>query len=626
MDAVEIIEKDEWERTEAFLAAAYEADYQRVSSSLAYGISADATDDDHITALQIASAQGNLPMMQMLLNCGASVDKCNHCGFTPLLHAARNGKVEAIELLIRHGADPLRTTFYGTTALSLASAGGHFNVIVLLREYASQTRRRAPTPLIAAIAAKQYQIVIHLQFAGIIQHPCRDMFYELDAFHLAEQLMDLKMAVLLRDLGLQLLNQPVICCFATRTPTIQESQMDEISRKKSVDIRCLIRDHQVALVNWVMNLNDFTGLPVGTTPLMYAAITGNISMAETLLRHNCDINAALCGFTPIMIAIVCGNDVLTQYLIRKGASQSTNGCQFSLFELASNSEGISTATIQQLLLGSTHKMRLIERISAILQKISGRGAMSQSAYHQPIKFGKDVGQLSFLQKVTQNMGLKSNWVPEELFDTLVWPEGPCTCFKAINGPDSPISTPTSLLEERIMVTVDEEKQRCLLSDCLIKRIGKDSSLHRSSNYKPPEPLFNINDLHVRQQQCSSISRLQSTLFHFGSGSPKNCSTTSSNSTNLSTMLNSNDWQDSEIPMVRSISELCSTYKYEEKYRDLLDRRCSPDMCQKLEEQEVDCETFLMLTEAEFISFGINPSDARILSSIQKILKEELSKV
>lgn len=58
--------------------------------------------------------------------------------------------------------------FYGTTALSLASAGGHLNVMVMLREYASETRRRGPTPLIAAIATKQYQIVIHLEFAGFL--------------------------------------------------------------------------------------------------------------------------------------------------------------------------------------------------------------------------------------------------------------------------------------------------------------------------------------------------------------------------------------------------------------------------------------------------------------------------
>ncbi|CAG9539605.1 unnamed protein product [Cercopithifilaria johnstoni] len=519
MDVVEIKGANEWEIIEAFLVAAYNADYQTISNDLAYGLSADVMDDDHITALQIASAQGNLPVMQMLLNCGASVDKCNHCGFTPLLHAARNGKAQAIELLIRHGADPFRTTFYGATALSLASARGHLNVMVMLRKYASETRRRAPTPLIAAIATKQYQIVIHLQFAGIIQHPCRDMFYELDAFHVAEQLMDLKMIVLLRDLGLQFLNQSAIYYLATRTPTNQESQVVKM-RRKTPDIRCLIRDHQLALVDWIMDLNDFSGLPAGTTPLMYAAIVGNILMVETLLRHNCDINATFYGFTPIMIAIVCGNDELTRYLIKKGASQNTNGCQFSLFELASNSEGISSTTIQLLLTRSAHKMRLIERMSTILQKISGWRAMSQPICHQPVKLEKNASQLSFVQKVTQNMGLKSNWVPEELFDALVWPDSPCTCFEAINEPRSPVAIPTSLLEERIMVSVDEERHRCLLSDYSSKMIEKDNSPTSSSKFEPPLSLISTNYLHLRQQQCSSISRLQSILFHFGSGSPK----------------------------------------------------------------------------------------------------------
>ncbi|EFO22424.1 hypothetical protein LOAG_06059 [Loa loa] len=50
------------------------------------------------------------------------------------------------------------------------------------------------------------------------------------------------------------------------------------------------------------------------------------------------------------------------------------------------------------------------------------------------------------------------------------------------------------------------------------------------------------------------------------------------------------------------------------------------MCRKLEEQEIDYETFLMLTKTEFISFGINRTDAGILSSIQKMLEEELRKI
>ncbi|KAK6101175.1 Ankyrin repeats (3 copies) family protein [Brugia pahangi] len=626
MDIIELKEMNESGRIKAFLDAAYRADYEAISDNLAHGLSVDIMDDDNTTALQIASAQGNLAMMQILLNRGASVDKCNHCGFTPLLHAARNGKVQAIELLIRHGANPFRTTFYGTTALSLASSRGHLNVLVMLREYASETRRRAPTPLIAAIATKQYQIVIHLEFAGFIRHPCCDVFYELDVFHVAEQLMDLKMIALLHDLDLQLLNQPAVYCITSRTFTNRESQV-EIPRK-TADIRCLIRDHKVALVDYIMNLNDYAELPTGTTPLMYAAIVGSISMVQILLQHNCNINASCYGFTPIMIAIVCGNDALTQYLVKKGASQSTNGCQFSLFELASNSDGISSSTIQMLLKGSGHKMRLIKRMTETLQKISRIRGKSQSMCHQPIKLVIGASQQSFLQKVVQNMGLKSNWVPKELFSALAWPDSPCTCFEVGGTPNGFKTSPKPVLEERIMVNTDEQEQcRCLMNDCcLSKRTTKDGSLAQPSNFHTTPSLVNTNYLNIRQQQCNSISKLQSILFHFGSGSPKNYSMTSSSSSNLSTILKTDGCQDSEVPMIESISELCSTYKYEKKYWDLLNRRCSPDMCQKLEEQEIDYETFLLLTRTEFISLGINRSDAAILSTIQKILKEELSKI
>ncbi|KAM3723815.1 Ankyrin repeat and SAM domain-containing protein [Dirofilaria immitis] len=621
MDVIEAKKTHESEKVEIFLNAAYKADYEAVNNHLADGLSADVADDDNTTALQIASAQGNLPVMQILLNRGASVDKCNHCGFTPLLHAARNGKTQAVELLIRYGADPFRTTFFGTTALSLASAGGHLNVIVMLREYKSQTRRRAPTPLIAAIATKQYQIVIYLKFAGITQYPCRDTFYELDAFHVAEQLMDLKMKALLCDLGLQLLRLPSI--YSPSGTSINQKSQVEIP-KKTADIRCLIRDHQIGLVNWIMDLNDYSGLPIGTTPLMYAAIVGNVSMVQILLQRKCDINASCYGFTPIMIAIACGNDALTRYLIKKGANQSTNGHQFSLFELASNSDGISSATIQLLLTEPMYKMRLTERISAILRKILRRRKL---ICHQPIKLEVGVRQLSFLQKVVQNMGSKSNWVPEKLFDALAWPDCQCMCFEDSNIVHASEAVPAQLLEEKIMVSSDDQEQSgCLLNDYLSRRIKKDSYPIRSSNFEATLSLVDNDYLHMRQQQCSSISKLRSTLYYFDSRLPKNCSITSSNSINLSKTLNSIGWKDNEIPIIESINELCSAYKYEKKYRDIMNKRCSPDVCQKLAEQEIDYETFLILTKAEFISFGINRSDAGILIYIQKMLKEELNKI
>uniref|UniRef100_A0A915PFQ0 SAM domain-containing protein n=1 Tax=Setaria digitata TaxID=48799 RepID=A0A915PFQ0_9BILA len=616
MNVIAIEGSDELGKVEAFLDAAYKADYGTISNNLAYGLSADVVDDDHTTALQIASAQGNLSVMQILLNNGASVEKCNHCGFTPLLHAARNGKAQAIELLIQYDADPFRTTFYGTTALSLASAGGHARAMAVLRKYESQTRRCAPTPLISAIARKQYQTVIYLEFEGVIQHPCRDKFYELDIFQITQQLMDFKMTALLRDLGLRPLNQARLNCFDSRMFADQDPRI-EISRKRT-DIRCLIRDHQVALVDRVLDTNDYSGLPAGVTPLMYAAVAGNVPMVQTLLRHNCDINAAYHHFTSLMIAIVCGNDAVVQFLIRKGANRSTNGYQFSLFELASNSDGISPATTQLILTESVRKMCLVNRLSGVLEKICKGCKMSEMRGHQPIKLDRNARHISFLQRVVQNMGAKSNWVPEELFDVLAWPDSPSTYAKISNMPNE-------AEDERIMVNIDEQKQfRYLLSKDLAKRTAEEDSPTRAPSFETVASLTSSNNLQMRPQQCSNISKLQSVLFNFNSGSPKNINSTTSSphDANLSTMFEADTWHKNEIPVLEDINEMCLAYEYEKEYWNLLNRRCSPDVCQKLEEQEVDCETFLMLTKKEFISFGINRSDAGVLISIQKILKEE----
>lgn len=60
--------------------------------------------------------------------------------------------------------------------------------------------------------------------------------------------------------------------------------------------------------------------------------------------------------------------------------------------------------------------------------------------HHPVKLCE---QLSFLQKVLQNMGPKSSWVPQELFNALAWPDGPCACYETIDKPQNPIITPIS---------------------------------------------------------------------------------------------------------------------------------------------------------------------------------------
>ena len=57
-----------------------------VNSLLDSGFDINATDEDDITALQLAAASGQEQVVRLLLVRGAAVDQANLTGWTPLLH------------------------------------------------------------------------------------------------------------------------------------------------------------------------------------------------------------------------------------------------------------------------------------------------------------------------------------------------------------------------------------------------------------------------------------------------------------------------------------------------------------------------------------------------------------
>lgn len=65
----------------------------------------------------------------------------------------------------------------------------------------------------------------------------------------------------------------------------------------------------------------------------------------------------------------------------------------------------------------------------------------QFVYHQPVQLKSNTRQPSFLQKVIQNMGLRSDWVPDELFDVLIWPDCSCNAFKIEEAHETKVAPP-----------------------------------------------------------------------------------------------------------------------------------------------------------------------------------------
>ncbi|EAY15712.1 ankyrin repeat protein, putative [Trichomonas vaginalis G3] len=72
------------------------------------------------TPLIWASANGHLEIVKYLISVGADIDAKTRYGWTPLIHASYNECLEVVKYLISAGADKDAKTKYGTTALSFS--------------------------------------------------------------------------------------------------------------------------------------------------------------------------------------------------------------------------------------------------------------------------------------------------------------------------------------------------------------------------------------------------------------------------------------------------------------------------------------------------------------------------
>jgi ankyrin repeat protein len=93
---------------------------------------------DKSMALRIAANAGNLEEVKSLLSGEADINASAENGMTPLILASWRGHTKVVELLLRKGADVNAKTNIGTTALKFATDRGHKKVIALLRKHGAK--------------------------------------------------------------------------------------------------------------------------------------------------------------------------------------------------------------------------------------------------------------------------------------------------------------------------------------------------------------------------------------------------------------------------------------------------------------------------------------------------------
>ncbi len=91
-------------------------------------------DSEGDISLHAASKEGNLAVVQLLLDGGAEVNKRDQSYETPLDLASGEGIFEVANLLIEHGANVNSRDKFGST-LHKASEFGHLDVVRLLLDH-----------------------------------------------------------------------------------------------------------------------------------------------------------------------------------------------------------------------------------------------------------------------------------------------------------------------------------------------------------------------------------------------------------------------------------------------------------------------------------------------------------
>lgn len=110
---------------DALRLAMDDGDVAMLQQLLQGGVQADTRGRQGSTPLCEAAAAGNAEQVSVLLGAGAEVDlRSDGDGATPLFHAAKAGSAQVVALLLEQGADANVATSSGATPLHAAAAAG----------------------------------------------------------------------------------------------------------------------------------------------------------------------------------------------------------------------------------------------------------------------------------------------------------------------------------------------------------------------------------------------------------------------------------------------------------------------------------------------------------------------